>query len=109
LLYDALSRGVEPDYVRQLLGTFSLDESEQTTSKKSKVDQSGLIEPLSDREIEVLGLLAKGLQRQEIASTLVLSLNTVKTHIRNIYNKLGVNNQMQAVARARALGILEAD
>jgi len=66
-----------------------------------------MIEPLSDLELEVLELIAEGLSRQEIANRLVLSMNTIKTHARNIYGKLGVNNQMQAVGKARALGLLE--
>jgi LuxR family maltose regulon positive regulatory protein len=57
--------------------------------------------------LEVLQLIAEGLSRQEIASELFLALNTVKTHARNIYSKLGVNNQMQAVGKARGLGLLE--
>jgi LuxR family maltose regulon positive regulatory protein len=67
------------------------------------------IEPLSERELEVLQLIAEGLSRQEIASQLILSLNTVKTHARNVYSKLGVNNQMQAVGKARGLGLLDQD
>ena len=67
------------------------------------------IEPLSDRELEILQLIAEGFSRQEIASQLVLSLNTVKTHARNIFSKMGVNNQMQAVGKARGLGLLEND
>ena len=61
---------------------------------------------LSDREIEVLRLYAAGLTNPEIASRLFLALNTVKTHSRTIYGKLGVHNRTQAVARARALGVL---
>lgn len=68
-----------------------------------------LIEPLSDRELEVLQLIADGHSRQEIATNLFLSVNTVKTHLRNIYGKLGVNSQMQAVGKARLLGLLEKD
>jgi len=60
----------------------------------------------SERELEVLQLIAEGLTNQEIASRLYLSLNTVKVHTRNIYSKLGVTNRTQAVAQARALGIL---
>jgi LuxR family maltose regulon positive regulatory protein len=71
------------------------------------VSDSEWIEPLSEREIEVLQLIAEGLSRQEVAEKLFLSLNTVKTHARNIYSKLGVNNQMQAVGKARGLGLLE--
>jgi LuxR family maltose regulon positive regulatory protein len=67
-----------------------------------------LIEPLSEREREVLQHFAEGLSNQEIASRLSLSPHTVKVHSRNIYGKLGVHNRMQAVARARALGMLPA-
>ena len=74
-----------------------------------KSPNEALVDPLSDRELEVLQLIADGLSRQEIATRLVLSLNTVKTHARNIYSKLGVNNQMQAVGKARVLGLLEMD
>jgi LuxR family maltose regulon positive regulatory protein len=106
LLYDALACGIAPDYVRRLLAAFPLDEPEQATATKSKVDQSELIEPLSDREIEVLQLIAEGLTNPEISLRLCVSLNTVKTHTRNIYAKLGVHTRTQAVARGRALGII---
>jgi len=65
-----------------------------------------LVEPLSEREREVLGLLAKGLTNPEIAARLFLSPNTIKVHARNLYGKLGVHNRTQAVVRARDLGIL---
>ncbi len=103
LLYEALSQGILPDYVRQLLAAFPIAETKQGASAK---DQSGLIDPLSEREIEVLQLIAEGLTNQEIASRLYLTLNTVKVHTRNIYDKLGVHNRTQAVTRARTLGIL---
>jgi LuxR family maltose regulon positive regulatory protein len=61
---------------------------------------------LSERELEVLQLIAEGLTNQEIGSRLYLSPNTVKVHAHNIYGKLGVNNRTQAGARARGLGIL---
>lgn len=66
-----------------------------------------LPEPLSDRELDVLRLIAAGLKNQAIAGRLDISLNTVKTHINNIYGKLGVASRVQAVTRARALGLLE--
>jgi LuxR family maltose regulon positive regulatory protein len=72
----------------------------------SQTQESDLIEALNEREIQVLQLIAEGLTNQEIASRLYLSLNTVKTHTRNINGKLGVHNRTQAAARARALGIL---
>ncbi len=65
-----------------------------------------LIEPLSERELEVLHLIARGDSNQEIADRLVIALDTVKRHVTHIFEKLGVNNRVQAVARARALGLL---
>jgi LuxR family maltose regulon positive regulatory protein len=109
LLYEALSRGIAPDYVQRLLAAFPVEEPDQRRPAQTQSDESEWIEPLSEREIEVLRLVAEGLSRQEIASQLVLSLNTVKTHARNIYGKLGVHNQMQAVGKARALGLLETE
>jgi LuxR family maltose regulon positive regulatory protein len=66
----------------------------------------GLIEPLSERELEVLGLLAEGLKYAEIADRLVVSLNTVRFHVKEVYGKLGVNRQAHAVERARAWGLI---
>jgi LuxR family maltose regulon positive regulatory protein len=65
-----------------------------------------LIEPLTERELEVLHLLGVGLTYAEIAERLVVSVNTVRFHVKEIYGKLGVNRQAQAVARARELGLL---
>jgi LuxR family maltose regulon positive regulatory protein len=107
LLYDALSEGIAPDYVQKILAAFPESEPEKDAVAQSSPLTSEFIEPLSDRELEVLQLVADGLSRPEIANKLVLSLNTIKTHTRNIYSKLGVNNQMQAVGKARALGILQ--
>jgi LuxR family maltose regulon positive regulatory protein len=106
LLHEALGRGIAPQYTHRLLAAFSLDEPEQADTTTYHTDQSGLIEPLSERELEVLALIAEGCTNQEIASRLFLSLNTVKVHTRNIYGKLGTNNRTQASAKARELGIL---
>lgn len=105
LLYESLARGIAPDYIRRLLAAFPVDESVQAGPTKHP-DQSGLVEPLSERELEVLQLIAEGLTNSEVASRLFLSLNTIKVHTSNIYSKLAVNNRTSAVARARALGIL---
>lgn len=68
-----------------------------------------LLEPLTDREQEVLELLAQGKTNREIADALVLSVNTVKWYNRQIYGKLGVGNREEAAARARELGLVEAE
>jgi LuxR family maltose regulon positive regulatory protein len=109
LLYEALSRKISPEYVQKLLAAFPNVEPEKEVMSQPIVSDSEWIEPLSERELEVLQLIADGISRPEIASRLVISLNTVKTHARNIYGKLGVNNQMQAVGKARGLGLLDKD
>lgn len=68
--------------------------------------QHGLLDPLSERELEVLRELAHGASNQEIADTLILAVATVKRHVGNILGKLGANNRTQAVALARGLGLL---
>ncbi len=73
---------------------------------RGRVLEQPLVEPLSERELEVLHLIARGDSNQEIAEMLVIALDTVKRHVTHIFEKLGVNNRVQAVARARALGLL---
>jgi NarL family two-component system response regulator LiaR len=65
-----------------------------------------LVEPLSERELEVLGLIAAGHTNREIANRLFIAYGTVKRHINNIYGKLQVRHRAEAVARARDLGLL---
>ena len=108
LLHEALSRGVEPNYVQRLLSAFPSDKPGETVQSKPQTQEFDWIEPLSEREIEVLQLIANGLTNPQIAARLFLSLNTVKVHTRNIYSKLDAHNRTQAVARARALNILPA-
>jgi LuxR family maltose regulon positive regulatory protein len=105
LLYEALARGIAPDYVHRLLAAFPSIEPEKAAPSTKNL-QSDLIEPLSEREIQVLELIAEGLTNQEIASRLFLSQHTIKAHTRNIYGKLDVHSRTEAVARCRALGIL---
>ena len=66
---------------------------------------NGLVDPLSEREQEVLRLLATDLSGPEIARRLVLSLNTVRTHTKNVYAKLGVSSRRAAVRRAEELDL----
>jgi LuxR family maltose regulon positive regulatory protein len=106
LLYEALNRGIGTEYVRQLLAAFPNVEPEQAEKMKAQPSKFELFEPLSEREIEILQLISKGLTNPVIATRLYLSINTVKVHTRNIYAKLGVHNRVEAVDRARALGVL---
>jgi LuxR family maltose regulon positive regulatory protein len=66
----------------------------------------GLIEPLTDRELEVLRLLAAGRRNRDIAAELVVTLETVKKHTSHIFDKLGAANRTEAVAHARRLGLI---
>jgi ATP/maltotriose-dependent transcriptional regulator MalT len=75
-------------------------------ARPAAVPVAGLVEPLSGRELEVLGLLAAGRTNREIAEELVVALDTVKKHVSHVLDKLGVANRTQAVARARELGLL---
>ncbi len=90
-------------YLNKLLAAFS-----ETLSPLATVSPySDLVEPLTERELEIMRLLAAGASNREIAKRLVLSLGTVKTHIHNIYGKLSVSSRLQAVARARELGLFD--
>jgi LuxR family maltose regulon positive regulatory protein len=95
-------RDAEQEYASELLAAFSA--SERTAMLAERPLE--LVEPLSERELEVLGLIAQGLSNREIAQRLFLSLPTVKWHTHNIYGKLAVKNRTQAVAKARALRLL---
>jgi LuxR family maltose regulon positive regulatory protein len=98
LLRAAAKQGIARDYVRRLLAAVNKAEDGTPASQ-------GLIEPLSERELDVLRLLGTDLGGPDIARELVVSLNTVRTHTKNIYAKLGVNNRRAAVRRARELDL----
>jgi LuxR family maltose regulon positive regulatory protein len=95
-----------PSYVRRLLA--ALDETGDRTPVTQGLTEPGrgLLEPLSKRELDVLRLLATDLDGPDIARELVVSLSTVRTHTKNIYAKLGVNNRRAAVRRAGELDLL---
>ena len=81
--------------------------SAQSESTKELMRQEGL-DPLTERELQILHLLEKGLTNREIASELVVTPGTVKLHTKHVYRKLSVNNRQTAVTLARALGLLGA-
>src|SRR6185503_5163291 len=100
LLSEAAVRGLMPDYVHKLQAAFEA-EALKSDDKSSLPSAGPLIEPLSQRELEVLRLIAHGLSNDEISKRLFLALDTVKGHNRRIYDKLQVQRRTEAVARAR--------
>jgi LuxR family maltose regulon positive regulatory protein len=99
LLHQALGRSVAVDDVQRLLGAFGPRAVPPTKRPR-------LVEPLSDRELQVLRLLATHLSNAEIGEQLFVSVNTVRFHARNIYAKLNVHARGDAVQRAKKLGLL---
>jgi LuxR family maltose regulon positive regulatory protein len=83
-----------------------IDKFERSGDVKSELPVQNLIDPLSARELEVLRSMAEGLTYNEIASQIMVSLNTVRTHVKNIYSKLNVHKRSQAIAKAKELNIL---
>jgi LuxR family maltose regulon positive regulatory protein len=84
------------------------DERRKMDADSSPVTRpsSSLVEPLSEREIEVLRLLTTSLSSTEIAQELVISVNTVRSHVKSIYAKLDVHSRYKALARAKELNLL---
>jgi LuxR family maltose regulon positive regulatory protein len=106
LLRAAALRGTAPEYVNKLLAAFEVAEHGPLEEIATASDAQSLMEPLSTRELEVLRLLNTSLSSTEMADELVVSVNTVRTHIRSIYSKLGVHSRYEAVARARELDLI---
>jgi LuxR family maltose regulon positive regulatory protein len=116
LLSEAAAHGVMPDYVGKLLAVFEAEK--QKSEDKSYLppvspalpeghrDGESLIEPLSQRELKILQLIAQGLSNREISERLFLALSTVKGHNQKIFDKLQVQSRTEAIARARELGLL---
>jgi LuxR family maltose regulon positive regulatory protein len=106
LLYESANHDLASEYARRLMAAFPVAQPDESELPEPGTPANEMIEPLSERELEVLQLIAEGFTNREIASRLYLSLNTVKGHSRNIYGKLSVHSRTQAVAQARALGLL---
>ncbi len=114
LLSAATAQGQMPDYIEKLLAMLGAEKQKRADpSFRPPVlpaapaqSPQPLLDPLSQRELEVLHLIAQGLSNQEISERLFLALSTVKGHNRNIFGKLQVQRRTEAVARARELGLL---
>jgi LuxR family maltose regulon positive regulatory protein len=104
----------QPSHVREVLLDTSvlarlseaIDEVVRHREPADRSTSDQLIEPLTEREMEVLSLVAAGLPNRQIAENLVVVVDTVKKHVSRVLRKLSADNRTQAVARARALGIL---
>jgi len=109
LLHQAAAQNVQPGYVGKLLATAaeSFGTCPPEPDPQPETPDALLIEPLSEREIEVLALIAEGLTNRQVGERLYISQGTVKAHTSNIFGKLGVRSRTQAVARARDLSILQ--
>jgi len=100
----AAARGVELGYLTRLLRAFGGKHAAAGSGRSAAVP--GLVDPLTDRELEVLALLAAGTPNPGIAGQLVVTLDTVKKHVSHILGKLGAANRTEAVTRARQLGLI---
>ena len=108
LLRKAVARGILPGYSGKLLSAFNVDQQGmgEETPRSASPASSSLIEPLSQRELDILRLFKTELSGPEIARELVIALSTVRTHTKSIYSKLGVNSRRAAVKRAIELGLI---
>jgi LuxR family maltose regulon positive regulatory protein len=110
-LRELAQRQPRSGYLRELVAATSgaeraADAAADVGGQRGQLAQEELLDPLSDRELDVLRLLRSDLDGPAIARELVVSLNTVRTHTKHIYTKLGVNNRRAAVSRAHQLGLL---
>jgi LuxR family maltose regulon positive regulatory protein len=107
LLREASARNIMPDYIGKLLTAFEAEKQNRADTPDlppAPLAQT-LIEPLSERELEVLRLLRSELSGPEIAQQLIVSINTFRTHTKNIFSKLGVNDRRAAIRRAEELDL----
>ncbi len=96
----------EPNYVRRILAAFAPSPLRRDAQRPDQTAEGEIIESLTNREHEILELLARRLSDKEIAQALHISPNTVRKHTSNLYGKLQVASRRQAVRKAIALGIL---
>jgi LuxR family maltose regulon positive regulatory protein len=106
LLRRAASQGSSPAYVANLLAAFDAAGPDEEATEPQPRPAQPLVDPLSERELEVLQLLAGGLSNPEIAEQLYIAVSTVRSHCKSIYGKLDVHSRWDAVQRAQQLGLL---
>jgi LuxR family maltose regulon positive regulatory protein len=113
LLHEAAAREIHLNYVRTLLAAFPRTEGRELRAESLEHTRavlspqfSALVEPLSQRELEVLRLFKTELSGPEIARELMIGLSTVRTYTKSIYGKLNVNSRQAAVKRAAELGLI---
>lgn len=107
LLSTVAAQGIMTDYINTLLAALQTKQQDESPSAlHSTTPVQHLIEPLSQRELDILRLIAQGLSNREMSERLFLALDTVKGHNRRIYAKLQVQRRTEAIARARELGLL---
>jgi LuxR family maltose regulon positive regulatory protein len=113
LLREASAREIMPDYTDKLLAAFEAEKQPVLAASPGKSEDKPdlppaepLIDPLSQRELKILQLIAQGLSNREIGERLFLALDTIKGHNRKIFDKLQVQSRTEAIARARELGLL---
>jgi LuxR family maltose regulon positive regulatory protein len=106
LLRKAFSQGIAPGYVGRLLAALGALEYREGAGIPAPAQPQPLVEPLSERELEVLRLLTTHLSSSEIADELFIAASTARSHIKNIYSKLSVHSRTEAVERAGELGLL---
>ncbi len=92
-------------YVHKLLSNLGIVPVDMPRAREPRL-QTSIVEPLSERELQVLQLVAGGASNKEIAQRLSVTVSTVKAHLRSINGKLDVGSRTQAVARARSLHLL---
>ena len=97
---------VSPGYLRQLLNAFSTTIPKRTEPPKYGIVETDLLEPLTNREMEVLRYLKTELSGPEIAQELSVALSTIRSHIKSIYSKLDVNSRRAAVLKAEDLNLI---
>ncbi len=103
-------REIEPNFVTKLLKCFKQNPiciSKPVHDNLDILSDTDLFEPLSKREIELLYLIAAGFSNEEISQKLVISLNTTKCHLKNIFRKLGVNSRIQAAIKGKELNLIQ--